>query len=248
MIMDDKTIMISTLVVLVIAFTWGLTSPIRQFVNQVTVAINKRTKEAAKLNHDAPQECNQTPAIPISVISHLVLPFIQDRRTWNNICSANKELYEAGMRMTPPWPETKLMMLGQMVGALEFSPCGSFLASGSGRAWSFPKRAYICDRRGKQTSLTGHTSCVSFLSFSNDGKYLASAGSHDKKFDYGRPTLQGCLNSLIKRFEGTTPALLLAWISHHTTQISWPLGTLVRSSFGMLSTKYAYTVLITDLV
>ena len=205
---------------------------------------NQCTKDTAPLDDDAPQECDATPAIPINVISDLVLPFIEDRRTWNTICSANKELHESGMRMTPPWPD-KIFMMGQRVGSLKFSPCGSFLASG---ASSSPYLVHIFDRREKKTWLTGHTSSIHILSFSNDGKYLASAGSHDKKFDYGRPTLQGCLNSLIKRFEGTTPALLLAWISHHTTQISWPLGTLVRSSFGMLSTKYAYTVLITDLV
>jgi WD40 repeat protein len=143
-----------------------------------TICSNKRTAEAAEaaasLDDDAPRECDTTPAIPISLISHLILPFLQDRPTWNAVCSANKELHEAGMRMTPPWPATKLE-LGQKVGVLKFSPCGSFLASGT--SWSrAPFLVHICDRRGRQTCLTGHTTPVLCLSFSNDGNYLASAG------------------------------------------------------------------------
>jgi WD40 repeat protein len=77
------------------------------------------------------------------------------------------------MRMTPPWPQTKLTLLGQNVRALQFSPCGSFLASGSMRS---PYLVHVCDRRGSLTPLTGHTSGIHHLSFSKDGKYLASAG------------------------------------------------------------------------
>jgi WD40 repeat protein len=138
-----------------------------------TVASNTHTEEPATLNDDAPLECDTTPVIPINVISHLVLPFVQDRRTWNAVCSANKELYEASMRRTPPWPETKVTLMGQSVRALKFSPCGSFLASGT---CSYPYSVHVCDRRGRQTCLTGHTSAISLLSFSSDGKYLASAG------------------------------------------------------------------------
>ena len=143
--------------------------------NTVTSS-KKHTAEAATPNDDAPEEYNQTPAIPITVISQMVLPFIKERRTWNDVCIANKELHEAGMRMIPPWPETKLSRLGQNDGSasLRFSPCGSYLVSG---AWSSPFLVYIYDRRGRQTCLTGHSSNIFLLSFSNDGKYLASAGS-----------------------------------------------------------------------
>jgi WD40 repeat protein len=102
-----------------------------------------------------------------------VLPFVQDRLTWNAVCSANKELHGAGMRMTPPWPETKLK-LGQRVRVLKFSPCGSFLASGSAPNRS-PWLVHICDRRGSLTRLIGHTSSIHHLSFSKDEKYLATA-------------------------------------------------------------------------
>jgi WD40 repeat protein len=112
------------------------------------------------------------PPIPINLIAHLILPFL-DRPTWNAVCSANKELHEAGMKMTPPWPATKIV-LGQNVPVLKFSPCGSFLAAG---ALSPPYLVRICDRRGRQTCLRGHTSGILCLSFSNDGNYLASTGS-----------------------------------------------------------------------
>jgi WD40 repeat protein len=138
-----------------------------------TIASKKRTAEVASLDDHAPRNCDTTPDIPINLISHLVLPFLQDRPTWNAVCSANKELHEAGMSLTPPWPATKLE-LGQSVGPLKFSPCGSFLASGTS---SSPYLLYIWDRRGRQTCLRGHTSEIRLLSFSNDGNYLASAGS-----------------------------------------------------------------------
>jgi WD40 repeat protein len=136
---------------------------------------NKPTVKEASLDDDAPRECDTTPVIPINLISHLVLPFVQDRPTWNAVCSANKELQEASMKMTPPWPATKLE-LGQSVGPLKFSPCGSVLAAG---AYSYPYLVHICDRRGRQTCLRGHTSEILCLSFSNDGNYLASAGMHE---------------------------------------------------------------------
>jgi WD40 repeat protein len=137
-----------------------------------TVLSNQSTAEVASRNDDARQESDTTPAIPINVISHWILRFVQDRLTWNAVCSANKELHEAGMRITPPWPETAKLMLGHRMGALKFSPCGSFLASGSIQS---PWLVRICDRRGSLTPLTGHTSGIHHLSFSSDGNYLASA-------------------------------------------------------------------------
>jgi hypothetical protein len=65
------------------------------------VASNENTEEAASGNDNARQEHDPTPTIPINVISHWVLPFVQNRQTWNADCSANKELHGASMRMTP---------------------------------------------------------------------------------------------------------------------------------------------------
>ena len=128
-------------------------------------------------NDDVQMECNRTPDIPINIISDLILAFVQDRRSWNSVCSANKELYEAGIRMTPPWPEAAILYLGptNRTGSVKFSPCGSFLACGGS---SPPFSLSICDRRGRLTHLTGHTSSISHLSFSNDGNYLASADNY----------------------------------------------------------------------
>ena len=71
-----------------------------------------RTKKCKALDDDVRQECDRAPVIPTNLIFDLILPFLQDRTTWNSICSANKELHDAGMERTPPWPETKVN-LGQ---------------------------------------------------------------------------------------------------------------------------------------
>jgi WD40 repeat protein len=164
----------------IISFFTSLSRKRRQaelLVSAVLIMSTVTSKKNKALDEDAPsEECDRTPAIPTNIISDLILPFVQDRGTWNSVCSATKELYEASMGMTPPWPETKFN-LGQSVRSLKFSPSGSFLACGSRTA---PYRVSICDRRGRITRLTGHTSCVSHLSFSKDGKYLASAGDEDR--------------------------------------------------------------------
>jgi WD40 repeat protein len=136
---------------------------------QPFVQDDRRTwKDVSNANHEL-----HASKIPINVISDFILRYVDDRPTWNAICGANHELHEAGMSRTPPWPQTTVLTLEQSVTALKFSPCGSFLAAGTGRLGL----VYICDRRGRQTCLTGHTSGVLCLSFSNDGKYLASASS-----------------------------------------------------------------------
>jgi WD40 repeat protein len=132
------------------------------------VATKKRKAEAA---FD-----DMIPIIPTSVITHLILPFVRDRMTWNSISSASEELHIAAAKiMTPPWPEIKLNLGLDGTGCLKFSPCGSFLACGG---YSAPFMLSICDRRrGWLARLEGHTSRVSHLSFSKDGNYLASAGA-----------------------------------------------------------------------
>jgi WD40 repeat protein len=120
---------------------------------------------------------NRAPAIPSNVIS-VVLSFVQDRTTWNSVCSANKEFYEAGRGMTPPWPDTKFKLgPNGTTKSLKFSPCGSFLACGANS--SSPYLLSICDRRGRLTRLICHTSSISDLSFSKNGKYLASVSASD---------------------------------------------------------------------
>jgi WD40 repeat protein len=133
---------------------------------------NARTAEAAapRDTNEHRDECDGIPVIPIK----LILPFVQDRTTWNAVCGASKEFHEAGMRMTPPWPATELMLWNSCVFSLKYSPCGSFLVGG---ACSPPYLVHICDRRRRQTCLRGHRSSIILLSFSNDGNYMAAVSA-----------------------------------------------------------------------
>jgi hypothetical protein len=83
-------------------------------VSAILIMSTVTSKKRKDLNDDASEECDRAPAIPTNVIS-VVLSFVQDRTTWNSVCSANKEVYKAGMGMMPPWPEIKLK-LGQQIG------------------------------------------------------------------------------------------------------------------------------------
>jgi WD40 repeat protein len=108
--------------------------------------------------------------MPLDLISSLILPFIPDRVTWNNVCCASKELYLAGKNLTPPWPKTTMNFEGNVFDqAVAFSPSGSHLAFGTDRAI-----VHVWDRWGKETLLHGNTGNISCLEYSSDGRYLAS--------------------------------------------------------------------------
>jgi WD40 repeat protein len=118
--------------------------------------------------------------LPMNLIMGLVLPYVQDRSTWNNLCITNKELRDGGRTMTPPWPEITFPPLVPNFGiATTFSPCGHYLACGSVRGVGRPSFVSILDRQhGPQTSLYGgNNQNVQCLSFSSDGKYLAAGGN-----------------------------------------------------------------------
>jgi WD40 repeat protein len=119
-----------------------------------------------------------------NLIAALILPFVQDRPTWNSLCCANKELREAGKRMRPPWPNTvRLNSRGFRVMFVAFCPCKSFLACGSRDHTVI----HVWDRHGKHTRLEGHTLGVTCLQYSLDGRYLAS-GSRDQSIRLWRIT------------------------------------------------------------
>jgi WD40 repeat protein len=124
--------------------------------------------------HDA----SSVPSMPpINLIAALILPFVQDRPTWNSVCCANKELRKAGKRMRPPWPNTRLDVGGTFVLAVAFSPCNSFLVCSVATQTDV---VHVWDRHhGQHTRLEGHTDGVTCLQYSLDGRYLAS-GSNDK--------------------------------------------------------------------
>ena len=187
-------------------------------MSAVLIMSTVTTKKCKALDDGARQEFDRAPVIPTNVIFDLILPFLYDRRTWNSICSVNKELHDDGMERTPPWPETKVY-LGRSQdhgtrSSLKFSPCGSFLANGA-------SLLSICDRRrGRITCLIGHTSSIRHLSFSKDGKYLASSGADNSIRIWPTNPTTGLPQQSDKTLLGTK-ALLHAWISHPTTRISW---------------------------
>jgi hypothetical protein len=61
------------------------------------------------------------PKIPLDLIADLILPFVADRATWNNVCCASKDLCLAGKKMTPPWPVKAFNNLGNAVPRCFFS-------------------------------------------------------------------------------------------------------------------------------
>jgi WD40 repeat protein len=98
--------------------------------------------------------------LDIHLIAGLILPFIANRTTWNNVCCASKELYLAGKNMTPPWPKTTLNFEGngRAVRNVAFSPSGSHLAFGTDQ-----DRVHVWDRWGKETLLDGNTGTICCL-------------------------------------------------------------------------------------
>ena len=114
------------------------------------------------------------PKIPLDLIADLILPFIADRATWNNVYCAGKDLCLAAKNMTPPWPNT-ILNLGHAVSQIVFSPSGSQLAFGIN---THQPVVHIWDRWGKKALLAGHTRRILCLEYSSDGEYLAS-GSRD---------------------------------------------------------------------
>jgi WD40 repeat protein len=128
--------------------------------------------------------------LPINLIAALVLPYVQDRSTWNSVCCANKELRNAGKRMRPPWPETTLNVGGFGVRAVAFSPCKSFLAC----SIATQTVVHVWDRHGEQARLEGHSDDIACLQYSLDGKYLAS-GSEDGSIRLWRATSESATHS-----------------------------------------------------
>jgi WD40 repeat protein len=103
----------------------------------------------------------------------LHLPFVADRVTWNSLCCASKELWLAGKKMTPSWPN-KAFNVGH-VRHVTFSPSGSHVAFAHLDLNTGQQVAHVWDRWGKQTLLAGHTGCISTAwNVPLDGEHLVS--------------------------------------------------------------------------
>jgi WD40 repeat protein len=144
----------------------------------------KRSAEVASLHdngesgRDRHQPFSDRVILPMNLIIHSILPFVQDRSTWNNLCVANKKLRNGGRTMTPPWPETTLEQVQTLAMVMKFSPCGQYLVVARAQGAGSPSFVQIVNRRnGEETPLRGHIEAIFCLSFSDDGKYLASGGN-----------------------------------------------------------------------
>jgi hypothetical protein len=103
---------------------------------------------------------SSNPKIPADLIAGLILPFVADQITWNDVHCASKELCLAGKNMTPPWPNKAFNDLGHEVREVAFSPSGSQLALGVNTVrhnGACQTAVRIWDRWGKETLLVAHT-------------------------------------------------------------------------------------------
>jgi WD40 repeat protein len=116
------------------------------------------------------------PKMPLDLIADLILPFVADRATWNNVCSASNDLRLAAKKMTPPWPNKAFNMLEHPdpVCHVSFSPSGSQLAFSTNNHNTGQFVVHVWDPWGKETLLGGHTGKTFCLEYSLDGEYLAS--------------------------------------------------------------------------
>jgi hypothetical protein len=79
---------------------------------QARATVDDESPPPASLGHSPLSSFNPTQmSIDIHLIAAVILPFISDRVTWNNICCATKALCIAGKNLTPPWPNTTLHII-----------------------------------------------------------------------------------------------------------------------------------------
>jgi WD40 repeat protein len=155
-------------------------------------SIRGKSSSTDRKRHDAAPQCEEgplassassslgqassDPKIPLDLIADLILPFVADRVTWNRVCYASKEMYLAGKKTTPPWPNKAFFNSEHTsehaaVSPVAFSPSGLQLAFvvNTGQF-----NIHIWDRWGNDILLVSHTGYVHCMEYSLDGEYLAS--------------------------------------------------------------------------
>ncbi len=120
------------------------------------------------------------PPLPTPIWVYQVLPFLADRKSFNNLAGTSKEIHNltqqliAAKKITPPWPKTSIRVMDSDACSVAFSPDGGWLASGcrdgSVRIWNCAD--------GRCIFLVGDTFRICSVKFSPDGNILASADSH----------------------------------------------------------------------
>jgi WD40 repeat protein len=151
------------------------------------------------------------PPIPGSVLVYHVLPFL-DRSTYNRLCLASKEVYQASRYLIPPWPQGRCFRVGKLVTAVCFSPDGQTLAVSSNH-----KKIHLWNvKKGLYTKLQGHDKPVTHLVYSPDGKWLASASLSEHtirlwsvKDDNNNNNNYQCCSQIIQHLAGVRVCNLL---------------------------------------
>lgn len=102
-----------------------------------------------------------------ALLGTLVAPFLTDRRTFNNFACASREVHEVCKSLPAPWPR-QILSLKAVAQSLSFSPCGQLLACCSATC------IHIWNRETGSKRIIRTSAQVTSISFSLDGKYLAS--------------------------------------------------------------------------
>ena len=76
------------------------------------------------------------PPLPTTIWVNQVLPFLADRKSFNDLARTSKEIHNisqqliAARKITPPWPNTSIWVGSRSACSVAFSPDGGLLASG----------------------------------------------------------------------------------------------------------------------